>query len=74
MRWSGWPPLDEEGERTRQHNNQKITEEGGEDGGDGSDDDDDDEDNNDNDDEATEQPWLWWSTRRCFGMIICHPR
>jgi hypothetical protein len=30
MRWAGWPPPDEEGERTRQHNNQKITEEGGE--------------------------------------------
>ena len=62
----GWPPPDEEGERTRRQNklnNQIDHRRGGEDGGDGSDDedddDDDDNDDNDNDNEAMEQLWLW---------------
>jgi len=70
MRWAGWPPLDEEGERTRRqnkHNNQIDHRRGGEDGGDDSDDDNDDDYDDDNDDdEATERTWLWWRVA-CSG-------
>jgi hypothetical protein len=73
MRWTGWPPPDEEGERTRRlnkHNNQIDHRRGGEDVGDGSDNDNDNnEDNNNNDDEATEQPWLWWWRVGCRVVV-----